>query len=59
MPGGSGLNTIRAANFMFGFVNPTYSYVKFYGCTGNDEQAHQLGKVLKNEGISRHQIKID
>ncbi|TNV81340.1 hypothetical protein FGO68_gene11032 [Halteria grandinella] len=49
LPGGSGLNTIRAANFMLKSKYP--QKCKFIGSVGKDSQAESLEKILENEGV--------
>eukprot|EP00347_Sterkiella_histriomuscorum_P023643 403333888 len=49
VPGGSGLNTIRAANYML--KSKYQSQCKYFGSIGDDDQGKILQQILKDEGV--------
>lgn len=49
IPGGSSLNTIRAANFMLKDTHPNKTV--YFGCIGNDTVGETLEKELESTGV--------
>ena len=50
IPGGSALNSARAANYMLKHAG-TQDKINYFGCIGEDEKGKEMAKVVEDAGI--------